>query len=35
MEQLISNIDSITMTLSAEVVEGIEAIHNEHPNPSP
>lgn len=35
MEQLISNIDSITMTLSAEVMEGIEAIHNKHPNPSP
>ena len=35
MEQLRSNIDSINVTLSAEVLEGIEAIHNEHPNPSP
>lgn len=35
LEQLRSNIDSINVTLSDEVVEGIEAIHNEHPNPSP
>ena len=35
MQQLKSNIDSINVTLSAEVLEGIEAIHNEHPNPSP
>ena len=35
MEQLNSNIDSINLTLSTEVLEGIEAIHSEHPNPSP
>ena len=35
MEQLSSNIDSINVELPAEVVEGIEAIHNEYPNPSP
>ncbi len=35
MEQLKDNIDSINVTLSAEVLEGIEAIHAEHPNPSP
>ena len=35
MEQLRSNIDSINVTLTAEVLEGIEAIHNEQPNPSP
>jgi aryl-alcohol dehydrogenase-like predicted oxidoreductase len=35
MAQLRSNIDSINVTLSAEAVEGIEAIHAEHPNPSP
>jgi aryl-alcohol dehydrogenase-like predicted oxidoreductase len=35
MEQLRNNIDSINVTLSAEVVEGIEAIHAEHSNPSP
>ena len=35
MDQLQSNIDSIDVTLSAEVLTAIEAIHNEHPNPSP
>ena len=35
MEQLRSNIDSINLKLSAEVLEGIEAIHSGHPNPSP
>lgn len=35
MEQLKNNIDSINVTLSAEVVERIEAIHAEHSNPSP
>ena len=35
MEQLRSNIDSIELTLSDEVLEGIEAVHNTHPNPSP
>lgn len=35
MEQLKSNIDSINLKLSTEVLEGIEAIHSEHPNPSP
>ena len=35
MDQLRSNIASIDLALSAEVLEGIEAIHNQHPNPSP
>ncbi len=35
MDQLQSNVDSIDVTLSAEVLTAIEAIHNEHPNPSP
>jgi aryl-alcohol dehydrogenase-like predicted oxidoreductase len=35
MEQLRSNINSINLKLSTEVLEGIEAIHSEHPNPSP
>jgi aryl-alcohol dehydrogenase-like predicted oxidoreductase len=35
MEQLRENIDSIQLTLSDEVAQGIEAIHRRHPNPSP
>jgi aryl-alcohol dehydrogenase-like predicted oxidoreductase len=35
MEQLRSNIASIDLELSAELVDGIEAIHERHPNPSP
>jgi len=35
MEQLRSNIESIELKLSAEVLEGIQAIHDAHPNPSP
>jgi aryl-alcohol dehydrogenase-like predicted oxidoreductase len=35
MEQLRSNIASIDVKLSTDVLEGIEAIHNEHANPSP
>lgn len=35
MDQLQSNIDSIDVTLSADVLTAIEAIHDEHPNPSP
>jgi len=35
MEQLRSNIASIDLELSTEVLEGIEAIHTAHPNPSP
>ncbi|MGM0594204.1 MAG: NADP(H)-dependent aldo-keto reductase [Pseudomonadota bacterium] len=35
MEQLKSNIGSIHLALSPEVLEGIEAIHTRHPNPSP
>ena len=35
MKQLRSNIDSIDLELSAEVLEGIQAIHEAHPNPSP
>jgi len=35
MEQLRSNIASIEIELSAEVLEGIQVIHEAHPNPSP
>jgi len=35
MDQLASNIDSINITLSDDVLEAIEAIHTQHPNPSP
>jgi len=35
MEQLMSNIESIHVKLTDEVLEAIEAIHNAHPNPSP
>ena len=35
MKQLKANIDSIHLTLSDELLEGIEAIHTRHPNPSP
>ena len=35
MEQLISNISSIELVLSDEIIEAIEAIHVQHPNPSP
>lgn len=35
MEQLHTNLASIDMVLSAEVIEGIEAIHRQQPNPAP
>lgn len=35
MEQLKDNIASADLKLSAEVLEGIEKIHTQHPNPSP
>lgn len=35
MEQLKTDIDSIDLQLSQEVLEEIEAIHNRHPNPCP
>ncbi|MES1954255.1 NADP(H)-dependent aldo-keto reductase [Salinisphaera hydrothermalis] len=35
MEQLASNIDSAELTLSDEVLAGIEAIHADNPDPSP
>ncbi|WP_350289775.1 aldo/keto reductase [uncultured Croceitalea sp.] len=35
MEQLRENIDSINVNLSAEILEGIEAIHSNIPNPAP
>lgn len=35
MDQLKSNIDSINLELSDDVLEGIEAIHTRYPNPSP
>ena len=35
MEQLKENIDSINVDLSDEILEGIEAIHNDIPNPAP
>ena len=35
LEQLKSNIDSINLTLNAAVLEAIEAVHMQQPNPSP
>ncbi len=35
MDQLKSNIGSIDVSLSQQVMEGIEAIHSAYPNPSP
>jgi aryl-alcohol dehydrogenase-like predicted oxidoreductase len=35
LEQLESNLGSTDLRLSAEVLEGIEAIHREQPNPAP
>jgi aryl-alcohol dehydrogenase-like predicted oxidoreductase len=35
LEQLESNLGSTDLQLSAEVLEGIEAIHREQPNPAP
>ena len=35
LEQLDSNIASFDLTLSDEVLAGIEAIHKDHPNPAP
>jgi aryl-alcohol dehydrogenase-like predicted oxidoreductase len=33
MEQLKADIDSINVKLSQEVLDGIEAIHRDQPNP--
>ena len=35
MSQLKSNIESINLQLSDDVLDGIEKIQTEHPNPSP
>jgi len=35
MEQLRSNIDSLSVTLSPEIISEIDAIHKMHPNPAP
>jgi len=35
LEQLESDLASIQLALSAEVLEGIEAIHRQQPNPAP
>ena len=35
MEQLKENIDSINIELSDEIIEKINQIHNNNPNPSP
>jgi aryl-alcohol dehydrogenase-like predicted oxidoreductase len=35
MAQLKSNIDSINVNLTDELIEGIERIHQSHPNPCP
>jgi aryl-alcohol dehydrogenase-like predicted oxidoreductase len=35
LDQLKENIDSININLSAEVLEEINIIHNENPNPAP
>ena len=35
IEQLKSNIDSINLTLDSDVLDAIEAVHTQQPNPSP
>jgi aryl-alcohol dehydrogenase-like predicted oxidoreductase len=35
IEQLQSNIDSINLTLSSDVLDAINAVHTQYPNPSP
>jgi aryl-alcohol dehydrogenase-like predicted oxidoreductase len=35
LEQLDENIESIHLTLSEEILEKIEEIHTQHPNPAP
>ncbi|MDN6276251.1 NADP(H)-dependent aldo-keto reductase [Psychrobacter sp.] len=35
LEQLKSNIDSVNLTLSTDVLDAIEAVHARYPNPSP
>ena len=35
MEQLKENIESVNINLTQEILEKINLIHNNHPNPSP
>jgi aryl-alcohol dehydrogenase-like predicted oxidoreductase len=35
MEQLQANLDSVNIELSSEILEGIDAIHTQQPNPAP
>ena len=35
LAQLRNNIDSLNLTLTEEVLQEIEAIHRQHPNPGP
>jgi len=35
LEQLKENIDSVDVTLSADILKAIDAIHMQHPNPAP
>jgi len=35
MEQLRENVESAQVALSEDILRGIEAIHIQHPNPSP
>ena len=35
LDQLKENIDAFDINLSAEVLQGIEAIHKQQPNPAP
>jgi aryl-alcohol dehydrogenase-like predicted oxidoreductase len=35
MEQLKQNVESATISLSPEVLEAIENVHNRYPNPAP
>ncbi len=35
MAQLKENIDAFDITLSDEILQGIEAIHRQQPNPAP
>lgn len=34
-DQLSVNIDSVDLELDTDIIEGIDAVHQRHPNPSP
>ena len=35
MDQLKENLDTVNIDFTDEMMEGVEKIHNENPNPSP